>query len=236
MLGLLVGCFIAYSPSCLCSSYPDMEGHWKESVKTQPIFINWSILACDHFILSHWSFQTVLDNGTDTQAQPSLIAWPSSFATRELSLPILPPLTNTHSSVSHSHTLALGSSSHICLWVLIMHVYRDMTPWVWQCITVSRTVAPDSSTLHLSLTPDSGTGTGLEKNSLSIGRLNIFISKYNVDQMFVNHHCLGHFGFLSKWNASLHIPSFYTNDWFFFFTIFSALSVKSLCVLNYHSI
>lgn len=150
-----------------------MEGHWKESVKTQSIFISWSILACDHFILSHWSFQTVLDNGTDTQAQPSLIAWPSSFATRELSLPILPLLTNTHTSVSHSLTLALRSSSHICLWDLIMYVYRDMTPWVWQCITVSRTVAPDSSALYLSLTPDSGTGTG-GKNSLSIGRLNVY--------------------------------------------------------------
>lgn len=73
--------------------------------------------------------------------------------------------THTHTFVSH--TLALGSSSHICLWVLIMHVYRDMTPWVWQCITVSRTVAPDSSALHLSLTPDSGTGTGGKKQPVN---------------------------------------------------------------------
>lgn len=160
-----------------------MEGHWGESVKTQSIFISWSILACDHFILSHWSFQTVLDNGTDTQAQPSLIAWPSSFATRELSLHMLPPLTNTHIFVFHSCTLALRLSSHICLWVLIMHVYRDMTPWVWQCITVSRTVAPDSSALHLSLTPDIHGRGGGGRISLSIGRLNVY-QHWDVDQMF----------------------------------------------------
>lgn len=133
------------TPLPVCSSDHDMEGHWKESVKTQSIFINWSILACDHFILSHWSFQTVLDNGTDTQAQPSLIAWPSSFATREPSLPILPPPTNTHFCFSLSHAgsriilshLSLGFDNaclqrHDPLSVAIHHCQQDSSTW-YQC-------------------------------------------------------------------------------------------------------
>lgn len=120
--------------------HSDTETHREECVKTQSIFIREPILACDHFILAHWSFQTVLDNGSDTQAQLSLITWPSSFATTALSLP------PRHTLVP-SLPLSLGSVSHICLWDFIMHVYRYVTPWAQQCITVSRTVSPDSHTL-----------------------------------------------------------------------------------------
>lgn len=40
---------------------------WPRTVLKQSVFISRSILACDHFILAHWSFQTAPDNGTDTE-------------------------------------------------------------------------------------------------------------------------------------------------------------------------
>lgn len=104
LLGLLVACSIVPS---LRSIHSDTERHWNECVKTQSILIRQPILACDHFILAHWSFQTVLDNGSDTQARPSLITWPSSFATRKLSL-LGPPPTCTRSLSGQSLTFVFG--------------------------------------------------------------------------------------------------------------------------------
>lgn len=40
---------------------------WLRTAFKQSVFISRSILACDHFILAHWSFQTAPDNGADTE-------------------------------------------------------------------------------------------------------------------------------------------------------------------------